>query len=121
MKIVDFRAKVNDEFRANEGGHFLVNNYKRDGMWIFEIPQLKLKNKDQLYYWMRLALSKEAFDVVVKGVVEITSEYVLFTLYYPILYYRANQKELCRKKRLVRLFSWFKMADCYTSMVRAGV
>ncbi|XP_054286640.1 uncharacterized protein LOC129002678 [Macrosteles quadrilineatus] len=73
MKIVDFRAKLNDEFRTNEGGHFLVNNYKRDGMWIFEIPQLKLKNKDQLYYWMRLALSKEAFDVVVKGVVEITS------------------------------------------------
>lgn len=77
MKILDYRVKLNEDFQGNIGGHFMLSRYKKNNMWVYEIPNLKVREGDRLYYWLRISLGREAFDVVVKGVFDITSELVI--------------------------------------------
>ncbi|XP_054286599.1 uncharacterized protein LOC129002652 [Macrosteles quadrilineatus] len=71
VRILDFRLKLNEEFRGSDGGHYLPNSSKRGGLWIYDVPELQVQQGNKIYYWLKVNFIKEASDIIVNGVLDI--------------------------------------------------
>ncbi|KAM0736747.1 Beta-1,3-glucan-binding protein [Formica fusca] len=53
LRIFGFHANVNKAIRANENGEIAGNVYlATNGNWIFEDPEVTIKKRDVLHYWI---------------------------------------------------------------------
>ncbi|XP_054266258.1 beta-1,3-glucan-binding protein-like isoform X1 [Macrosteles quadrilineatus] len=60
---VAFHINVNERFRGVEHGHYAEDVYdKTNGRWTLEIPQLRAKEGDVIYYWINVIEDNQGYN-----------------------------------------------------------
>lgn len=59
VNLVAFHININEEFYGLEHGHFAQDILKkREGRWMYFIPDFKVKQGDTIYYWIYVIVDK---------------------------------------------------------------